>query len=255
MKTLQAKKRIYLGLISLGLIFVSALIYLFWYLTFGGFYNINRNLPLIIGILLIGFVVFIGVGIIGIVYSIIGAKPFPFLQGLNRAVVTLLMPIAIRIGRFFDIEKEEVERSFIAVNNRLLQTQPLIEKPKQILLLLPHCLQQSDCPIKITVSVDNCRGCGRCCIHSLRQLSRKYGVHLFVASGGTLARKIIRQLKPRAIIAVACERDLTSGILDCYPIPVLGILNERPEGPCLNTRVDLNQIENALQFFLTGGRK
>jgi hypothetical protein len=49
---------------------------------------------------------------------------------------------------------------------------------------------------------------------------------------------------------VACERDLTSGIRDTHPLPVHGILNDRPEGPCLNTVVRLDLIEQALQHFV-----
>jgi hypothetical protein len=49
---------------------------------------------------------------------------------------------------------------------------------------------------------------------------------------------------------VACERDLTSGIQDTHPLPVYGILNERPEGPCRNTLVDLTTLEKALRFFI-----
>jgi hypothetical protein len=49
---------------------------------------------------------------------------------------------------------------------------------------------------------------------------------------------------------VACERDLTSGIKDCYPLPVIGVLNDRPFGPCFNTRVDVEKIDAALQSVL-----
>jgi len=49
---------------------------------------------------------------------------------------------------------------------------------------------------------------------------------------------------------VACERDLTSGIKDCYPLPVIGILNERPFGPCFNTIVDVSKIDAALSQVL-----
>jgi len=63
-----------------------------------------------------------------------------------------------------------------------------------------------------------------------------------VATGGTLARRLIVEIKPTLILAVACERDLVSGILDAYPIPVYGILNQRPHGPCNNTTVDLEKV-------------
>ena len=66
---------------------------------------------------------------------------------------------------------------------------------------------------------------------------------------------MVADYKPKAIVAIACERDLTEGILDTSPISVLGILNIRPEGPCKNTRVDLNKVLNAIDFFLNGKKE
>ena len=56
--------------------------------------------------------------------------------------------------------------------------------------------------------------------------------------------------RPKLVLAVACERDLTSGIKDCYPLPVIGILNDRPFGPCFNTTVDVRKIDDALSQIL-----
>ena len=47
-----------------------------------------------------------------------------------------------------------------------------------------------------------------------------------------------------------CIRDRTSGIQDVFPLPVLGVLNERPFGPCFNTRVDINKLEAAILTFM-----
>ena len=58
------------------------------------------------------------------------------------------------------------------------------------------------------------------------------------------------ETRPRLIIAVACERDLTSGVQDTHPLPVYGILNHRPEGPCRNTLVTLRLVEDALRRFI-----
>lgn len=65
-----------------------------------------------------------------------------------------------------------------------------------------------------------------------------------------MARQMVKQARPKAIVAVACERDLTSGIQDVFPLPVLGVLNERPFGPCFNTRVDIDKLEEAILVFL-----
>ena len=51
------------------------------------------------------------------------------------------------------------------------------------------------------------------------------------------------------IIAVACERDLISGMMDISQIPVIGILNQRPYGPCRDTYVDVNKIEYYIQKY------
>jgi hypothetical protein len=75
-------------------------------------------------------------------------------------------------------------------------------------------------------------------------------VGIAVATGGTLARRIVVERRPKLIIAVACERDLSSGIQDSYPLPVYGILNRRPQGPCYDTLVNLERVEEALQTFL-----
>jgi hypothetical protein len=98
--------------------------------------------------------------------------------------------------------------------------------------------------------VENCKACGKCKIKDLVELSHKYHVSIAVATGGTLARKIVVDKKPQMIIGVACERDLTSGIQDTYPLPVYGILNKRPHGPCFDTDVDLEAVERGMAAFL-----
>ena len=122
--------------------------------------------------------------------------------------------------------------------------------PDRLLILLPHCLQFDECPHKITRDIRNCKSCGRCQIGDLIAIADANRCMIMVATGGTLARKMIRELRPKAVLAVACERDLTTGIQDIFPLPVIGVLNERPFGPCCNTRVDLNKVQAVLDNFL-----
>ena len=102
----------------------------------------------------------------------------------------------------------------------------------------------------MTRDISNCHQCGRCGVGQLLALSQKYGVHVAIATGGTLARQAVKKARPKAILAVACERDLTSGIQDVFPLPVIGVLNERPNGPCFNTRADMGKIEEAIRSFI-----
>ncbi|MCX7781620.1 MAG: DUF116 domain-containing protein [Negativicutes bacterium] len=251
----RPKKRLFLALIlvSLG---VSALsTYGLWIVSLPGLTQISSFLPLILGIML-GAILLAGmIGVGGIILAIMGLPTPRFFQGLAWSAVNMLFPLAIRIGKLFDVEKERVERSFIEVSNHLVKQKHVKVRPEKLLILSPHCIQQEACPHKITRDVENCRICGGCQVGDIYTLTRQYGARFAVVTGGTLARKVIKEIRPHAVLAIACERDLTSGIQDVFPLPVIGVLNQRPHGPCCNTRVDINEVNQAIRDFITGGDK
>lgn len=168
---------------------------------------------------------------------------YRFMRGI---VLKILYPFFMFVGLFLKSKKELLQSFIIKLNNKLV----IAERPiaKRILLLLPHCLQVNECSIRLTHNIMLCKRCGRCEIKDLIEIGDKYGISLFVATGGTLARRIVKEVMPEAIVAVACERDLSSGIADTYPLPVIGIPNERPFGPCFNTRVDLRLVKEAIEL-------
>lgn len=147
-------------------------------------------------------------------------------------------------------DKHIIRRILINLNNIIIHNMNLKLKGNEILLMLPHCLQLDDCSLKITSNIDNCKECGRCDLKDILKMKSKYNILIQVATGGTLARKKIKEIRPKAIIAVACERDLAEGIKDISKIPVLGVLNKRPNGPCFNTKIDVDELENSIKFLI-----
>lgn len=166
---------------------------------------------------------------------------------LRGLALRFLYPILMIYGSIKKDKKESLQRFIINLNNKLVIAEN--KKTKKILLLLPHCLQIEECTIRLTHNIHNCKGCGKCEIKDLIKIADENKLDLFVATGGTLARRIVKNIMPEAIVAVACESDMSSGIVDTYPLPVLGIINERPFGPCINTRVDLEKVKQAIKFF------
>jgi hypothetical protein len=215
-----------------------------------GLGNIHPYLPAVLAVVL-------GIAVLGVlggslllVITIVAGRDFLLSRKLRGAVVKVLFPLLVAVGKLFGISRQRISHSFVAINNDLVLAQHLTVSPARLLLLMPHCLQNYDCKVKIIGNVENCERCGKCPIKKLLDLSHTYGVELAVATGGTIARRIVVQKKPRLIIAVACERDLTSGIQDTYPLPVYGIFNIRPYGPCFNTQVPLDEVERAIRYFL-----
>jgi hypothetical protein len=251
----QPTKRIFILLLLLACVVMVGLAFLLWWVPYVGLANIHRNLPVILAIFLGGFVLFWLGGALTLVFTIIRGKNLFFNRRIRGVVIRFLFPLLVGVGRCLGINKTEIRRSFVAINNRLVLAEARRVRPERLLILLPHCLQNHECKVRITGNVGNCKACGKCKIKDLVALSEKYHVSMSVATGGTLARRIVVEKKPDVIIGVACERDLTSGIQDSYPIPVFGILNIRPFGPCFDTDVDLGLVEKGLITFLGFGQK
>ncbi|MHB8156754.1 MAG: DUF116 domain-containing protein [Desulfocucumaceae bacterium] len=251
------RKRLYLGLLGGSLLVVGVLAFALWYLVINpGQSLLNQGLILALVLFLTVTVALAVLGMAGILVNLLASKQLAFLQGPIRVAVNIFFPLILGMGKLFKIDVDHIKSSFIEVNNQMVRAVSFRLQPEQILVLVPHCLQSTRCPHKITVEIDNCRRCGDCCMGDLLNLRDRYGVKMGVATGGTLARKYIKDYRPRAVVAVACERDLTSGIQDSSPLPVLGVTNERPNGPCHNTYIETDKVAQALEFFIAkeGGR-
>jgi len=249
---MKPKKRLFVGLQTVGLIFLVIAAAAFFYMSIFGINGLRYYLPILLGIFSI-FIIFLVLGISGLVLSIVKEKTFSFLDFPTRMTLEFLYPITIWLGRIIGIKRDEVERSFIEVNNQLTRARDVDVEPDDILILVPHCLQRAECPHKITVNIDNCSGCGKCKISDFLNWKQDAGIDVKVVTGGSLARRVIKENNPQAVVAVACERDLASGLQDIFPLPAKGIINIRPHGPCFNTDVNLNDVEGAVKNFLNRG--
>ncbi len=204
----------------------------------------------IISIVVLVIVIILGLGLLSLFLALKGKLNIPWLQGFAHWAVNALFPFALTLGKLFGISEDAVRRSYVAANNQVAVAREIQVQPDEILVMLPQCIQWSDCKVKITNDVSNCRRCGRCVVGELVELRDKHGVHMFVATGGTLARRVVKDIRPKAIVGVACERDLVSGMRDVSGIHVIALPNERPYGPCFNTTTDVDQIEDCILTLL-----
>lgn len=244
------RKRLFVALMGVTCLLIVGVIYLLWWVPTRGLANIHPDLPRLAGVLLGAMSGLAVLGTLLLVLTTALGKDILFTRFMRGVVIKFLLPVIEMMGKLFGISKDTIRQSFVAMNNSLVLSQKLKVRPDRVLILLPHCLQLFDCEIKVTGTINKCIRCGRCDIKGLAELAEKYNIDISVATGGTLARKVIIDKRPKLVVAVACERDLTSGIKDCYPLPVIGVLNDRPFGPCFNTQVDVEKIETALQSVL-----
>lgn len=247
-----AGKRLFIGLMTGSCVLLCLCILLLWLVPYIGLEAIHVSLPWILGgltVLLIAFVAWMCVALIWNVYS---GRALPGIRRVRGLTIRLMFPLMELLGRALRISRERIRLSFIKVNNEMVLASGLLVRPSEVLVLLPHCLQRSACPHRLSVDVARCTRCGQCTLGAMLDLRDTWGFSLAIASGGTIARRIVVQVRPKLIIAVACERDLTSGILDTYPLPTFGVLNQRPHGPCVDTLVSVPAVEAVLMRLSSG---
>ncbi len=138
-----------------------------------------------------------------------------------------IVPKVLWLAERLKFSRDKAGNSFVKVNNALVQARSK-KNDEKVLVLLPRCLTK-----------DSLRGA--------RGLRDRYNFEVATVAGGSLAREMIMKKRPTVVIGVACERDLVSGIRDVPPsLRVMGIPNQRPDGPCKNTIIDLEDLEKAL---------
>lgn len=226
---INEKRSIFISLALLALILVALSGFLFWYLISPRLREFHPLLPFLSGVFLLSLAI---VSMIQFVLTVSGIR-----AGKHNSLIFWLMPLTFKLGERFGISKDRVANSFIKVSNILSRAFIKRERLDRLLIILPRCLE-SEVRKRIAQFKESYKTC-----------------EIFTAAGGDAARQIIRENKPRAIIAVACERDLISGIQDvARKIPVIAIANKRPEGPCKNTFIDVAELEDAIQFCLNNGK-
>lgn len=151
---------------------------------------------------------------------------------VRRISLRVLLSGAVRLAGISGIARDRIGNSFVKFHNDLMYATRTGKSSKKILVLLPRCLSA-----EVRAKV--------------KELGEKYQFVAYTAFGGDEARKAVKDNNPDAVIGVACERDLISGIQDTAPkMPVFGIPNKRPEGPCKNTSVDIKELEKIVKYCL-----
>ena len=150
----------------------------------------------------------------------------------ERGLMLPTMHLAWRVGKLFGVERDWTGHATVRVYDRLAAARYRKVSANELLILIPRCLS-------------------RAALDGVLDIARRYNVAAFVATRGQLARRVIRERRPRAVVAVACERDMVSGLRDVAGrVPVLGLTMTLPNGPCKDAGLDLIKMEEFVRKYL-----
>jgi hypothetical protein len=150
-------------------------------------------------------------------------------RGPFLALMRWTSQVARRLG-----VRDWVEHAAVEVYNSFASRRGRKVGKGELLVLIPRCLSKEE-------------------LDGILGVAGRYDVPVFVATRGQLARRAIRERRPRAVVAVACERDMVSGLHDvAAKVPVLGLTMRLPSGPCKDAAVDVAKFESWVKSFVEG---
>jgi hypothetical protein len=147
----------------------------------------------------------------------------------ERGPFLKLMLWTSHLARRFHV-RDRVEHAAVDVFNELSSRRAHKVGQGELLVLIPRCLSKAT-------------------LDGVLEIAGRYEVPVFVATRGQLARRAIRERRPRA--AVACERDMVTGLHDVAgKLPVLGLTMSLPAGPCKDAVIEMDKFESFVKRFV-----
>src|SRR5688500_932856 len=150
----------------------------------------------------------------------------------ERGLLLKTLRLSSRVGEMFGVQRDWTDNAAVAVYDRLAWAREWRVRANELLILIPRCLSRAS-------------------LDGVMDIAKRYDVATFVATRGAYARQAIRERRPKAVVAVACERDMVSGLRDVAGrLPVLGLTMQLPNGPCKDASLDLAKMEEFVRKYL-----
>jgi len=216
---------------ALTLLVTSALLFAVWFILAPRLESLWSPLPtaLLLSIAAFSLIAWVWFGLLAA--SFYGPALLLHERLAERGPFLRLMSWTSAVAGRFGV-RDWVEHAAIDVYNTLAERRGRKVGKGELLVLIPRCLS------KVTLD-------------QVLDVAGRYEVPVFVATRGQLARRAIRERRPRAVVAVACERDMVTGLHDvAAKIPVLGLTMSLPQGPCKDAVIDIGKFESWVKSFV-----
>lgn len=114
-----------------------------------------------------------------------------------------------RVAGLFGISGNIVDQMGIEVRNSLSLEKFSSVPARDRIMVVPQCLRHIKCPARLDSAIGvACKECGLCIIKDLKIEAERLGYTFFVVPGGSFVERIVKEIRPKAALGVACFKDL-----------------------------------------------
>ena len=118
------------------------------------------------------------------------------------------------------------------------------------LVLVPQCLRSTqECEAEERAAEYVCKRCRACKIADVVDRAEELGyMGVKILKGGSAVARLVEELKPRAVLGVACSLEGALGILECGRLRVAVRFVSLLRDGCADTDVDLDEVLETMEF-------
>jgi hypothetical protein len=149
----------------------------------------------------------------------------------------------------FGVSESVVDNVGIELRNKLSADAFAKVKPQDRILVVPQCIRHPKCPARLDSSQGIlCKECGLCIIKDLKGEAVRLGYRFYAVPGGRFVERIVKRVKPKAALGVACYKDLNNAMHDLSRSRFIVQGVPLVKDGCVGTEVNLRELLDRMKL-------
>ncbi len=154
-----------------------------------------------------------------------------------------------KLADTFGVSERVVDNIGIELRNRLSADAFAKVNPKDRILVVPQCIRHPKCPARLDSSQGIlCKECGLCIIKDLKSEAVRLGYRFYAVPGGRFVERIVKRVKPKAALGVACYKDLNNAMHDLSRSRFIVQGVPLVKDGCVGTEVNLRELMDRMKL-------
>lgn len=154
-----------------------------------------------------------------------------------------------KIAKLFGLSDKIVDLIGIEVRNHLNEKSFASVPAKERIVVVPQCIRHPKCPARLDSRTGiDCKGCGLCVVKELKEEAENLGYRFFIVPGGSFVKRIVKAVKPKAALGIACHQDLNIGMHEISRAECIVMGVPLLKDGCVNTQVDVKEVKRILRL-------
>ncbi len=148
-----------------------------------------------------------------------------------------------KLAKQFGLGDTIIDQIGIEVRNHLFAQGFASVPPTERIVVVPQCIRDLKCPARLDpASGIKCKECGKCVVKDLKEEGERLGYGVFVVPGGRFVERIVKTMRPKAALGVACHKDLNLAMQEISRAKIIVQGVPLIRDGCMNTAVDMKVL-------------